>query len=96
MPVIEPNRKGAFSAFLTTGRAEKKGQNVLRSALPYGRLSGARVARQRCPTLQSSICSLAYLCPFRIGHLYFAFFRTFLLCIDRGNESYSGAYLGSF
>jgi hypothetical protein len=33
MPVIEPNRKGAFSAFLTTGRAEKKGRTC--SALPY-------------------------------------------------------------
>jgi hypothetical protein len=71
MAMIELRPKIAFSAFLTTGRADQKGQNVLRSALPYGRLSGARVARQRCPTLQSSPCSLAYFCPFH---------RTSLLC----------------
>lgn len=74
----------AFSAFLTTGRADIKGQNDIRSALPYCRLSGARVARQRCPTLQSSSPTLSHLSPFKIGHLYFAVFRTFLLCIDMG------------
>jgi len=82
MAVIELSRLFAFSAFLTTGRANKKGQNVLRSALPYCRLSGARVARQRCPVLQPSHHSLAHLRPFKLGHLYFADLRTFLLCID--------------
>ena len=82
MTMFEFCRWIAFSAFRTTGRADIKGQNDFRSALPYCRLSGARVARQRCPTLQSSSHSLAHLIPFGLGHLYFADFRTFLLCID--------------
>ena len=51
MPMIELDRGIAFSAFRTTGRAYKNGQNLVSSALPYCRLTGARVARQRCPIL---------------------------------------------
>lgn len=64
MAMIEFWRWFAFSAFLTTGRADKKGQSLFSSALPYCRLSGARVARQRCPILQPSHPSLAYSLPF--------------------------------
>jgi len=82
MPVIELRRWIAFTAFLDNRQGRKKGRTWIRSALPYCRLPGARVARQRCPILQPSSHSLAYLSPFKIGHLYFAIFRTFLLCID--------------
>jgi len=60
-----------FIAFLTTGRARKRAER--RPPCPaYRRLSGARVARQRCPILYTSPFCLAYFCPSKIGHLYFA------------------------
>ncbi len=71
----------AFSALETSGRAKQKGQNNLRSALPYSHLIGARIARQRCPVLQSGGRSInacqplakgtSLLCS-TWGHFYFA------------------------
>ncbi|MGD2159004.1 MAG: hypothetical protein PVG32_19145, partial [Anaerolineales bacterium] len=61
----------------------RKGQNDFRSALPFSHLSGARVARLRCPTLRSGDMILSSVLSSRTGHLYFAENRTFLLCIDR-------------
>ena len=73
MAQIEIKRLPAFSAFRATGRAEAKGQNQVRSALPYSRWVGARVARQRCPILHPSRWSLPDYPPFAKG--------TSLLCI---------------
>jgi hypothetical protein len=72
MSMTDSARAFAFTALPTSSRAEQKGQNHLRSALPYSHLIGARVARQRCPILQSGTRSIFAYQPLSRGHLYFA------------------------
>jgi hypothetical protein len=57
----------AFIALGTTSRADQKGQNDLRSALPYSHPVGAQVARQRCPILQPGDQSVTGCQPFAKG-----------------------------
>ena len=71
----------AFIAWGTTSRADQKGQNDLRSALPYSHPVGAQVARQRCPILQPGDRSITACQPLAKG--------TFLLC-QKGDISILG------
>jgi len=59
MAQTEVNWPFAFIALGTTSRADQKGQNDHRSALPYSHPVGAQVARQRCPILRAGMYSLS-------------------------------------